>query len=268
MILVRVRFTILLLLISLTVTIGAGAWSYGVAKSAGFKGPAETTLFLSLCAAAVQLFLGVALFRQAGRKRREMDSIADAVRYGGNLPAERLARFGPLGERILLILKDLSEAGERKSERISSLTGLLRVALSLVEEPVLVVALDGRVLEASKGALEDDRFKDLERGKTAVEDFLPEAQMSSILQEADRTHAAVMAPGKAVFYPVYSTRGQIAHFLVDFTKAGIRDFLNGLGERRAPPESAPKAPKAPKIPNALGKFLGRMRQGGKDRAKR
>ncbi len=255
MILVRVRYAVLLLAVSLAAAIGAGIWSYRVATAAGLKGPAETSLFLTLCAAAVQVFLGVELFRQAARKRREMDSIADAVRFGGNLPAERLARFGPLGERILFILKDLSEAGERKSERIASLTGLLRAALALVDAPVLVVALDGLVQEASKGAREDSRLADLEPGKTRVEDLLPEVQMRGVLQEAERTHQAVELPGHLTLFPVYSTRGRISCFLADLGRTGLREFLGGLAERNPAPDTAARKP------NLLRRVLGRFGQG-------
>jgi len=237
MILVRVRLVALLLAVSLVATTGAGIWSYRTALSADLKGPAETALFLSLGAAGLLVLIGLALFRQARRRQKELDSIADAVKYGGALPSERLVRFGPLGDRIRFILKELSEAGERKSERIASLTGLLRGALELVEDPVLVVSLDGKILEASRGAREDPRFKELETGKTRVEDLAAEVQIRSVLQEADRTHAAVEIPGHIAFHPVYSTRGKIGHFLVDFSKSGIRDFLNGLGERRTAAEA-------------------------------
>ncbi|HRZ88462.1 MAG TPA: hypothetical protein P5117_03155 [Spirochaetia bacterium] len=263
MILVRVRYSVFLLAISLGATVGAGVWSYSVAAAAGMKGPAETSLFLALCAAAVQILAAAELFRQARRKRRELDSIAGAVRYGGILPAERLDRFGPLGDSIRRILKDLSDAGERKSERIASLTGLLRASLALVETPVLVVSPDGLVQEASKGAREDSRLPGLETGKTRVEDILPEAQMRAVLREADRTHQAVELPGHLTFHPVYSTRGQIACFLADLGRTGIRDFLGGLGERKQAPE-----PAAAKPPNILGRVLGRFGRGSKDTSDR
>jgi hypothetical protein len=266
MILVRVRYSIFLLAVSLGATVGAGAWSYSVAVAAGLKGPGETSLFLALCAAAVQVLAAVELFRQARRKRRELDSIADAVRYGGILPAERLDRFGPLGDSIRRILKDLSDAGARKGERIASLTGLLRAALALVDAPILVVGPDGLVQEASKGAREDSRLSGLETGMTRIEDLLPEAQMRTVLREAERSHAAVETAGHVTFHPVYSTRGQIACFLVDLGRdlgrSGIREFLGGLGERKPSPESAAKRP------NFLGRVLNRFGRGSKDMSKR
>lgn len=242
MILVRIRLAVLLLVTALLATTGAGIWSYRVAAAAGLKGQAETSLFLSLCAAALQILIGISLFRQAHRRRRELDAIADAVRYGGVLPTDRLSRFGPLGDRIRFILKDLSEAGERKSGRIASLSGLLKAALSLVDAPVLVVALDGRVIEASRGAREDPRFKDLEVGQTTMEDLIPEAQMRTVLEEAERSHASVELPGNIHFYPVFSTRGEIGHFLADFSRMGLRNILNGLSERK-PPEKPEKSEK-------------------------
>lgn len=257
MILVRVRFLVMILTLSLGAVAGAGIWSYSVASSAGMKGPAETSLFLALCTAAIQILAAAELVRQARRKRRELDSIADAVRYGGILPAERLERFGPLGDSIRRILKDLSDAGERKSERIASLTGLLRAALALVDTPVLVVSPDGLVQEASKGAREDSRLAGLEPWRTRVEDLLPEVQMRAILREAERSHSAVELPGHVTFYPVYSTRGQIACFLADLGRSGIRDFLGGLGERR--PEPEPVRRPAGLVDRFLGRF-GRKRE--------
>lgn len=242
MILVRVRLLALILILCLAATVGAGVWSYTVASSAGMKGSAETSLFLTLCAAALQVLTAAELFRQAQRKQRELDSIADSVRYGGVLPAERLERFGPLGDRIRRILKDLSDAGERKSERIASLTGLLRAALALVDAPILVVAPDGRIQEASKGAREDARLSGLEPGKTRIEDLVPEVQMRAVLRDAERSHSEVELPGRLIFHPVYSTRGQIACFLVDLERSGIREFLGGLGEWKSAPDPDERRP--------------------------
>jgi hypothetical protein len=229
MILVRIRLAIMMLVLSLTATLATGIWSYRMASSiAGLKGPAETMLFMILCATIAQLLVATAVVLQARRKQRELDAIADTVRYGGTLPSERLARMGALGERIHLILRDLAQASERKGERIAALTGLLRHAMGLVGDPVLIVGLDGCVVEASRGAREDARFKHLKTGKTRLEDLLPDIQLRSLLQTADSSHAAVELPGNITFYPVYSTRGDIGHFLVDFSRAGLREFLDGL----------------------------------------
>ncbi|NLJ47599.1 MAG: hypothetical protein GX430_13705, partial [Treponema sp.] len=255
MILARVAYLILLLGLSMGATVGAGVWSYSVATTAGMKGPAETSLFLALCIAAAQALAAAALARQARRKRRELDAVADAVRYGGSLPAERLERFGPLGDSVRRILKDLSDSGERKSERIASLTGLLRAALALVDAPVLVVALDGLVQEASKGAREDSRLSGLEPGTTRIEDLLPEVQMRSVFQEAERTHQAVELSGHLTLHPVYSTRGRIACFLADLGRTGLREFLGGLGERNPAPDTAARKP------NLLRRVLGRFGRG-------
>jgi len=257
MILIRVRHALLLLATSLAATLGTGIWSYRAVSDAGLKGPAENVLFLSLCTAGAQVLIGAALFQGARRKRRELDSIADAVRYGGTLPNERLARFGPLGDRIRFILKELSESGERKSERISSLSSLLRSSLALVDAPVLVVALDGLVMEASKGARESPRFRSLETGKTLIEALVPEAQMSAVLGETDRTHSAVEFPGDVTFLPVYSQSGRIGHFLVAFSHSGLREFLAGLsgGEKKTRTEPAREGK------SFLNRLRGRFRNG-------
>lgn len=238
MLLIRPRTAVLVILVSIASTLAAALWSYSYNAAEGRKGPAETMLFIGLAACAAELLLAAGMAAESRRRRTDLDSVAELVRSGGNLPYDRLERFGPVGERIRLIFQDISDVSERKSARIAALTGLLRAVLESVEIPMLVVGLDGRVVEASHGARSDERFADLRVGHSRLVDFFADADPGSVLQEADRSHAAVELKDGGLLYPVYSVRGEISHFLAD-----LSEFRSGALSQRIKESLAPAAEK-------------------------
>jgi len=232
--LIRPRTVIAVLLFSLSSTMASALWSYSYNAAEGRKGPAETMLFIGLAACAFEILLAGAMLAESRRRRADLDSIAELVRSGGNLPYDRLARFGSFGERIRQIFQDISDVSERKSARIASLTGLLRAVLESVEIPMLVVGLDGRVVEASHGARTDERFEGLRVGHSRLVEFFPDADPGSVLQEADRSHAAVELKDGALLYPVFSVRGEISHFLADLSESRGGALSQRIKESLAP----------------------------------
>ncbi|MBU0927667.1 MAG: hypothetical protein KKA67_07950 [Spirochaetes bacterium] len=258
MILVRAWTLALALALAVASTVGSAIWAYSLGVS-GAKGDSETILFYGILAGAAETILGAALFSGARKKRRELDSLVDIARFSGAVPDERFRRFGPFGERIKAIQQELAMASERKGARIASLTGLLRASLELVDKPVLVASLDGRVVEASKGAKEDPRLRDLEIGSTPLSDVFPGIEPRAILQEADQTHRSVEREGQAVFHPIYSVRGEITHFMVDLSRNRALDFLDRIMRQKENGEEGPRRAKAG-ADSAGGGLLGFLRR--------
>ena len=125
----------------------------------------------------------------------------------------------------MAILKELSDASDRKSLRIASLTGLLRAVLDLSDRPLAVLSLDGKIQEISAAALQEPRFHAIQRGETDLAEVFDTLDLRSVLQETDRTHAPVERADLGVFIPVFSVRGEVAYFLVDLSKKGVLDRL-------------------------------------------
>ncbi|GAB1482682.1 hypothetical protein MASR2M78_14980 [Treponema sp.] len=243
MILVRQKTLLFVIIISLMTSLASGIWAYRIGLAASQKADAESVLFYAIAAGILEVLLGFFLFSQGRKGRRELDALTDLARYGGIIPIERLTRLGPLGDRIRDILKELSDASERKSTRIASLTGLLRAALELVDRPIIVSTLDGRIVDASKGARQDPRLAELEPGTSRLEDLFVDINPRAILQEADRTHSVVESAKGLRFNPVYSVRGEISHFIVDLAPSGVMDFFAHL--KKGASEARPSTGDAP-----------------------
>ncbi|TFG81045.1 MAG: hypothetical protein E4H20_10555 [Spirochaetales bacterium] len=228
MVLMRLGLALSVFFTAIAGTLGAAIWAYVIGSKAGLKGDAEQILFYGLIITVLELGGFIALMVQGQRKRRELEKFSELVRYGGTISSERLGSFGPLGVQLDAILKELSDASDRKSVRIASLTGLLRAVMDLMERSLVVVELDGRVVAASRPVTEADAFSELKIGESRISEFLPEADLRVVLEEADRTHATVERKEHLSFIPVFSVSGEITHFLVDLGKKGAKDLITSM----------------------------------------
>lgn len=229
--LVRLRYVVMLMCLALLASVGSSVWAYTIGMAAGLKGDAETILFVGLLVSlleAVGLFM---LIAGSKKKSKELETLTDLVRYGGTISDGRLDSFGTLGSHLRTILRELSDASDRKSVRIASLTGLLRAVMDMVERPLFIIGLDGRIVASSKGIDDNETFSELKVGESKIDEFVEAIDLRSILAEADRTHSEVDREGSMVFIPVFSVQGEITHFLVDMSKKGaigsISSYIQG-----------------------------------------
>ena len=243
--LVRLRYVMALVGLALIASLGSSVWAYRIGMAAGLKGDAETMLFAGLVLSALEAGGLLLLIAGSRRKSHELETLTDLVRYGGTISDGRLDSFGVLGRQLKSILRELADASERKSLRIASLTGLLRTVMDMVERPLLIIGLDGRIVASSKGADDDESFSEPKIGESKIEEFVEGIDLRVILGEADRSHSVVERAGSMLFIPVYSVNGEITHFLVDMSKKGalgvISSYIQGKdAARRKNHETEPR----------------------------
>ncbi|HAE22036.1 MAG TPA: hypothetical protein DCG47_06910, partial [Spirochaetaceae bacterium] len=202
--------------------------AYRAAIGAGRKGDAELYLFAGLLLGTLLALSFVFSLLGANRRKKELENFADLVKHGGSISETRLARFGAIGEQMKFILSALSEASDRKSARIASLTGVVREVVELSDKSIFVIGLDGRILTASRPILEAKPFKDLRIGASNFADFFPDLDLRAVLEEADRTHSIVEWQDGLSFLPVYSINREIGHFIVSINHKSLLESIGSL----------------------------------------
>jgi hypothetical protein len=235
MILVRFSQLVAILVLAFAGTLGSAVWAYTLAMRAGMKGDAEQVLFYGLLLGVFMLVSFLVLLAFARRKSREFETLADLVRYGGSISDERLDSFGFFGVQVKSMIRELADASERKSIRIASLTGLVRAVVELTDRSILIIGLDGRIVAASESIIEVPAFTGLRVGVSSIAEFLPELELQSVLEEADRSHGIVERQEHVSFIPVYSVNGEITHFLVELGKKGTLEAIAEMLQAKKSP---------------------------------
>ncbi|MDX9959616.1 MAG: hypothetical protein AB7T74_11020 [Clostridia bacterium] len=228
MILVRYGLLALIMVLGFCGTLGSAVWAYTLALSEGLKGDAERVLFYGFLIGTSELAASALLFVNAKRKSREFENMTDLVRHGGSISDERLGSFGSFGMQVKSMIRELSDSSERKSIRIASLTGLVRAVVELTDRSILIISLDGRIVAASEAIVALPAFEDMRIGVSSINKFLPEVEIQSVLEEADRSHGIVERQEHMSFIPVYSINGEITHFLVELGKKGALEAIAGM----------------------------------------
>jgi hypothetical protein len=248
MILIRFGHLALIMLLAFAGTLGSAVWAYTIAMAAGLKGDAEQVLFYGLLLVVLEIISLLLLLGFAGRKSREFGNLTDLVRYGGSISDERLGGFGAFGMQVKSMIRELSDSSDRKSIRIASLTGLVRAVVALTDRAILIIGLDGRIVAASETLADLPVFEGLRVGVSSLSDFLPEMELQSVLEEADRSHGIVERQEHISFIPVYSINGEITHFLVELGKKGALEAIADMLQTKKPPNSKKTADEAPTRP--------------------
>jgi hypothetical protein len=235
MILIRFGQLVAILILAFTGTLGSAVWAYTIAMRAGMKGDAEQVLFYGFLLGAFELVSVLVLLGFAKRKGREFENLTDLVRYGGSISDERLDSFGFFGVQVKSMIRELSDSSARKSIRIASLTGLVRAVVELTDRSILIIGLDGRIVAASESIVDLPAFAELRVGVSSIAEFLPELELQSVLEEADRSHGIVERQEHVSFIPVYSINGEITHFLVELGKKGALEAIAEMLQSKRPP---------------------------------
>lgn len=228
MMLVRFSHLAFIMILAFAGTLGSAVWAYTIAMGAGMKGAAERVLFYGLLLGALELVSFLVLLILAKRKGRDFKTLADLVRYGGSISDERLDGFGSFGAQVRSMIRELVDSSERKSIRIASLTGLVRAVVGMTDRTILIIGLDGRIVAASEVLAALPAFEGLKVGFSSIAEFLPEMDLRSVLEEADRSHGIVEREDHVSFVPVYSVKGEITHFLVELGKKGALEAISEM----------------------------------------
>ena len=153
MILLR-KGTAIIFLILFTASIAAiGIYGYQALGAGGeidHKALAERLLYLSIIGVTlvVAMFLGT-----VGRTLslyRELDKMIELNKRGDFSPELTMKKLGSIGERITLLYFTLNSLNEKKTLKISALSGLADFLIENVETPLFVTDVRGRMVYISR----------------------------------------------------------------------------------------------------------------------
>lgn len=220
----ELRAVLWLAAISFLAVAGIGGTAYRFLLEAGNKVLAERLFFLGLLAGGIIVFFFFTLRFRARRWIRELDKVVELARMRGELPEERLASLGIIGNSIQSLYREISEVSERRANRIRLLIALTDGLLRFVETPLLVAETTGRILSVSQQVQE--RFKESSFSPVGrlLNEVFPDLNFKSVLQEAIETHSAVeltLEKETLTFYPLLDRTNTPAYFIVLLGKKKI-----------------------------------------------
>jgi PAS domain-containing protein len=204
-------------------------------SSAQAKREAETLLFVGIVAAGSILLVFAAVALKSFSVSRELDRLISLARAGSYSYEESLRRLGPLGDKIRLLQHHLQELSEKRSLRISTLSGILDFLMNNIDLALLVLDLNGRVEEASRSYLERNQAKAGELRGRHIGELDAEVSFPEVMARMEREHAPVGQPAKdgLVYYPVYNRMGQLANVIAVQGQAALQLVASGKAEARA-----------------------------------
>jgi PAS domain-containing protein len=208
--------------------------------SAESKVVAERVLFLGIIATILAAGAGLAVIVRAVRITSLLDKLIVMNRISGFSAERALRGLGDVGDKIATVFRQVAELSEKKSRKISALTGLNELLLNVSDQLVLVVDVKGNVLQASKPLLER-----LDRARSDIvgvylDDLLPGANIKAAIQEASQTRSAVVRErdrDSLVFNPVVNRDGQVTYLVAVVTKSVSDDIKAVAVVARAQPEA-------------------------------
>jgi PAS domain-containing protein len=246
-ILVRRRLMFTLLVSCLAAVLYLAIRGYLEASRMSLPAQAETTLFLGIVFCLLILLLFAALLLKSFNVSRELDKQISLAQVGSVSVGESLRRLGPLGGKIRLLQAGVQELSQRRSLRISSLSGILDFLLNNTEVPLLVLDLAGGIEAVSRGFLERNKKQAGEVVGRHIAEVDPEVPFPEVVARMEREHAPAGQPGKEslVYYPVYNGQSQLANLIA----------VQGPGELRLVRAEAAEA-----RPGGYARLLGLIRR--------
>jgi transcriptional regulator with PAS, ATPase and Fis domain len=187
----------------------------------------ERILFIGIVAATAVVVSAIFLILRARNLTATLDKLVAMNQISGYSADAALGRLGDVGVRIRTILRQIEDLSEKKSVKITSLTGLNEMILALAEQMMVVVDGSGKVLQVSKGLLERLEQPRSEIVGQSIDDLLPEASIAEALREAAATRTPVVREiqnEKLVLNPVINRGGGVAYMVAILTR-GISDDI-------------------------------------------
>lgn len=228
MLLIEKRRLFVIIGMSFLMILAAAMYAYNIGMQANEKSSAETILFVGFIIAAAHLLLSIGLFVHAYKRKKDLAKFTELVRMGGNISEKKIARFGSLGTQIKTMLQNLNDISNKKSLRIAALNGLQKSLLDLISEQIFIVDLTGTIIDMSKTLKEKSGTYPI-----SLTDLLPSADIKIIFQNAQRTHAPIIDDDNTVFFPIFSTLGDITFFIVDISKQSSINWASLLTKKQS-----------------------------------
>ena len=172
------------------------------------------------------------------KKKKDFFTLMETIKSGGILSKEKIKKLGSAGLALQEALEASSTITAQKSLKIASLNGLMRSLISMIDIPIVVVNLNGEIIDASQKIKTEKNYnKDLN-----ISDLIPQVNIREAFKEASISHLPV-EQGDNLLIPVFSTLGDITYFLIDTSKHGaLTKFINNF----IPPQKEESAKQAKK----------------------
>jgi hypothetical protein len=187
----------------------------------------ERILFIGIVATVVVAAGGIAVIWRSAKFSMLLDKLIEMNRVTGFSPETALNKLGDVGKKISTIYRQMTELSEKKSRKISALTALNELLISVADRMILIVDAGGRVLHASAPLLKQINQTSLEIQKVFMDDLIPEARVESAIKEASQSHAPVVRERKGdslVLSPVLDRNGEVAYLVAILTRSVTDDM--------------------------------------------
>jgi PAS domain-containing protein len=201
---------------------------------------AETVLFLSIVVTILVLVCFGLILLRSRNISRELDKIADIARYGSFSYEESLRRIGPLGEKIRLLNRELTELNEMKTLRISSLTAINTFLLNNIRLAVLVTDITGRVSAVSPRCQEKLKSEDSEIVGRHISEVLPELDFQGTVSRLEKQRMSTEAgetKDSPTFYPIFNRNNELANIICVLGREEVVTEVSRHVEERSKPVS-------------------------------
>lgn len=258
MLLVRRTGLAVVLLLTLASVLFLGIRGYSVTGKAALseterKLHAENLLYLTLISSILLAFCYGVLFARSRSIIKEIDKIIELTRVGNISIQESLKKIGIIGRKIRTLYENLNDLNEKKSLKISSLSGLIAFLLGNVDLSLLVTDATGKVTDVSqrfKERSEDDGGSAV--GKN-INDILPELPFEEIATALERQHNLIQRQIREPFsfYPIFNRAGDMSHVVCIIgrqriytgqpseeaakpVRKGLASFIKRFSQRRKP----------------------------------
>jgi PAS domain-containing protein len=192
-----------------------------------FKYEVESFIFASIVLTIIVALFLIYFMRKSRNVFKSLDKIIDLSAYGEHDISGHLKQLGLLGTKINYLLYNLKDLNEKKSLRISSLSGINDLLIKKNEAPIFLLNRHGNIVNCSDrllsmmGLSKDDiikrninlMFKDINYEETFFE--LERAPRRQLVLKRDVTAqiAARIKKYRAEFYPITNAKNQISHIV-------------------------------------------------------
>ena len=202
---------------SFALILATAVWGYNVGIHSSLKSDSELVLFFGFIGAGLELCLLIAMLIYVKSKENDFLMVTKAIELNGVLSDSRAKKLGNLGIALQDALDDAYHITAQKSLKIAGLNGLIDELLLMIDRPLLVVSLNGEILNFSAKAQEKTGCKQGD----ALADIAPGISIKEAIQNTAHSRTAVQQDTHIVCMPVFSVTGVLSFFLVDLSDQPI-----------------------------------------------
>jgi transcriptional regulator with PAS, ATPase and Fis domain len=219
--LIRKRLFLFVIVVVVLAVPALGGLSYhwistSVPDPTAVKVLAERVLFVSIILTLVVVAVSIVAVLSTRNLNLVLDRLIEMNRLSGATPDAALARLGDVGVKIASIYAGVSELSTKKSRKISALSALNDMLLSIADASILIVDAAGRVVRVSETLAKQLGVAAPQLAGRFLDDLYPGADVESAIREATTSRAPVVreTDGKSLHYrPVVNRDGEVAYLL-------------------------------------------------------